>query len=103
MATAPKVGVHSGAGEAPVASQISHSRKVSRSKVVDHRSLGSTPRFPHPITKNRGGDKMDKTATQIIRKPALFSQQDKSIPDHLLGSSGPGDHGKAASILVQQK
>ena len=41
--------------------------------------------------------------TWVIRKPAHFSQQDKPIPDHLLGSSGPGDHGKVAPISVQQK
>ena len=38
-----------------------------------------------------------------IRKPAHFSQQDSLTPIHLLGSSGPGDHGKAASKAVQQK
>ena len=103
MTATSEVGVHAGAGEAPAASQISCSRKVLKSKVVGHKSLGSTPRFPPPIGKNMGVDKMDKTVAQIIRKLACFSQQDKSIPDHLLGSPGPGDHGKASPILVQQK
>ena len=103
MATTSEVGVHTGAGEVLAANQISCSRKVSKSKVVGCKFLGSTPRFPPPITKNMGGDKTDKTVTQIIRKLACFSQQDKSIPDYLLGSSGPGDHGKVAPISVQQK
>ena len=60
MAATSKVGVHTGAGEAPATSQTSHSRKVSKSKVVGHKSLGSTPRFPPSITKNMGVDKMDK-------------------------------------------
>ena len=38
-----------------------------------------------------------------IRKPAQFSQQDMSIPIHLLGSSGPADHGKADPKSVQLK
>ena len=87
MAASSEVGVHAGAGKAPAASWISHSRKVSKLKVVGHKSLGSTLRFPPPITKNMGGYKMDKTVTQIIRKLAYCSQQDKSIPNHLLGSS----------------
>ena len=50
-----------------------------------------------------GVDKVDITAGCIIRKPAQFLQQDTSTLVHLLGSSDPGDHGKAAPKLVQQK
>ena len=96
MASTSQVDVHAGAGEALAASWISCSRKVSKSKVVGHKSLGSPPRFPPPITKDMEVDKSDKTATQVIRKPPHFSQQHKPIPEHLLDSSGPGDHGKAA-------
>ena len=60
MAATSKVGVHAGVGEAPVVSQISHSRKVSKSKVMGCKSSGSTPRFPPPITKNMGGRKWTK-------------------------------------------
>ena len=55
VAIASKIGSQSGDGEAPAPGQISHSRKVSKSKVVSHRSLGSTPRFPPPISRNLGG------------------------------------------------
>ena len=55
VAIASKIGSQSGDGEAPAPGQISHSRKVSKSKVVSHRSLGSTPRFPPPISRNLEG------------------------------------------------
>ena len=42
VATASKVGLISGAGDALAAGQMSHSRKVSKSKVMSHKSLGST-------------------------------------------------------------
>ena len=106
VAAASEVGLKSGDGEALTAGQISHSRKVSISKVVGHKSLGSTPRFPPPISKKMGvggGGKVDTTMKHTIRKPACFSQQDSLTPIHLLGSSGPGDCGKAAPIAVQQK
>ena len=58
-----KVGSNSGDGEASVAGQRSHSGKVSKSKVVGHKSLGFTPRFPPPISRKMGGgDNMDTTA-----------------------------------------
>ena len=50
-----------------------------------------------------GGGNMNTTASHTIQKPAQFLQQDTSTPIHLLGSSGPGDHGKAAPKLLQQK
>ena len=102
VAAASEVDLQSGDGEAPVAGWRSHSIKVSKSKVVGHRSLGSTPRFPPPISRKMGGDKADTTRC-TIRKLAHFSQQDTSTPIHLLGSSFPGVHGKAAPKLVQQK
>ena len=55
MAAASKVGSQSGDGEAPVAGQRSCSRKISKSKVVGHKSLGSTLRFPLPISRKMGG------------------------------------------------
>ena len=55
MATTSKVGSKSGDGEALTAGQVSHSRKVSKSKVVGHKSLGSTPKSPPPISKRNGG------------------------------------------------
>ena len=104
VAAASEVGSQSGDGEALVAGQRSHSRKVSKSKVVGHKSLGSTPRFPPPISRKiGGGDKVGTTTRHTIWKPAHILQQDTSTPIHLLGSSGPGDHGKAAPKLVQQK
>ena len=103
VATTSEVGLKFGDGEAPTVGQISHSRKVSKSKVVACKSLGSTPRFPPPISKKKWGGKVDTTMRCTIRKPAHFSQQDSSTPIHLLGSSGPGDHGQAASKAVQQK
>ena len=48
-----------------------------------------------------GQGKVD-TTRHTIRKLAHFSQQDSSTPIHLLGSSGPGDHGEAALKAVQQ-
>ena len=55
MAAACKVGSNSGARDALVTGQISHSRKVSKAKVVGHKSLASMPRFPPPISgKMRG-------------------------------------------------
>ena len=62
LTAASKVGSNSGDGEAPVAGQRSHSGKVSKSKVVSHKSLGSTPRFPPPISRKIGGDNMNTTA-----------------------------------------
>ena len=55
VAAASQVGSDSGAGDALVAGQLSHSRWVSRTKVVGHKSLGSTPRFLPPISKKMGG------------------------------------------------
>ena len=103
MAATSKVGSNAGVGEALAASQRFHSRKVSNSKVVGCKSLGSTMRFPPPISKKMGGDNMDTTVGYTIQKSAWFLQQDTSTPIHLLGSSGPGDRGKAAPKSVQQK
>ena len=103
MAAASEVGSQSGDGEAPVAGQRSHSRKVSKSKVVGQKSFGSTPRFPPSISRKMvGGDKVGTTTGCIIQKPTHFSQE-TSTAIHLLGSSGPGDHGKTAPKSVQQK
>ena len=55
VAAASEVGSQSGDGEAPAAGQRSCSRKVSKSKVVGHKSLGSTPRFPPNISRKMGG------------------------------------------------
>ena len=103
MAAASEVGLQSGDEEALVAGQRSCSRKVSKSKVVGHKSLGSTLKFPPPISRKMEGNKVDTTTRCTIQKPAHFLQQDTSTPIHLLGSSGPGDHGKAAPKSVQQK
>ena len=90
MAAASKVGSNDGVGEAPAVGQRSHSRKVSKIKVVGCKSLGATLRFPPPISRKMGTDKVDITAGPTIQKPAQFLQQDTSTPVHLLGSSGPG-------------
>ena len=104
VATASKVGSKSGDGEALAAGRISHSRKVSKSKAVGCKSLGSTPKFPPPISRKMGaGDKVDSTMRHTIRKPAGFLQQETSTPIQLLGSSGPADCGKAAPKYVQLK
>ena len=103
MAATSKVGLKSGDGEAPTAGQLSCSRKGSKSKVVGHKSIGSTPRFPPQIFKKMGGGEVNTTTRCTIRKPAHFSQQESSIPIHLLGSSGLVDCGKVAPISVQQK
>ena len=103
MAAASEVGLQSGDGEALAVGWISHSRKVSKSKVVGHRSLGFTPRFPSPISRKIGGGKVDTTTRCTIRKPTHFLQPDMSTTIHLLDSSGPGDHGKAAPKSVQLK
>ena len=55
VAATSEVGSKSGDGEALIAGGISHCRKVSKSKVVGYKSLGSTPRFPPPISKEMGG------------------------------------------------
>ena len=55
MAAAFEVGSNSGAGDALVAGQVCHSRKVSKSEVVGHKSLGSVPRFPPPIPRKMMG------------------------------------------------
>ena len=102
VAAASEVGSQSGDGEVLAAGQRSCSRKVSKSKVVGQKSLGSTLRFPPPISRKMRGDKVGTTGCTIL-KPAHFLQQETSTPIHLLGSSGPGDHGKAAPKLVQQK
>ena len=101
VAAAFEVGSQSGDGEAPVAGWRSCSRKVSKSKVVGQKSLGSTPRFSPPISRKMGGDKVGTTTGCTIWKPAHFLQQETSTPIHLLGSSGPGDYGKAAPKSVQ--
>ena len=105
VAAASEVGLQSGDGEALVACWRSHCRKISKSKVVGCRSLGSTPRFPPPISRKMGGggDKVDTTTRCTIRKLAHFLQEDMSTPIHLFSSSGPGDCGKAVPKLVQQK
>ena len=103
MAATSKVGLNDGAGEAPAAGWRSHSKKVLKSKVLGCKSLGSTPRFPPNISKQMGMGQVDRAVGHIIRKPARFLQQDTSIAVHLLGSSGPGDHGQAAPKLVWQK
>ena len=103
MAAASKVGLNDGVGKALAAGQRSCSRKVSKSKVVGHKSLGTTPRFLLPISRKMGVDKVDITVGYTIQKPVQFLQQDTSTPIHLLASSGSGDHGKAAPNLVQQK
>ena len=103
VAIASKVGSKSGDGVASMTNWISHSRKISKAKVVGCKFLDSTPRFPPLSPRRQWGGKVDTMEKQTIRKPARFSQQDSSIPDQLLGSSGPGDHGKAAPKVVQQK
>ena len=103
VATTSKVGSNDGAGEAPAAGQRSYSRKVLKSKFVGCKSLGSTLRFPPPISKKVGADQVNITAGHIIWKPAWFLQQDTLTLVHLLDSSGPGDHGQAAQKLVWQK
>ena len=103
MATASTVSSNDGAGEALAAGQRSHSRKVSKSKVMGCKSLGCTLKFPSPISKQMGVDQVDRTAGCFIQTPAWFLQQDTSTPVHLLGSSGPGDHGQAALKLLWQK
>ena len=103
VAAASEVGSNDGAGEAPATGQRSCSRKVSKSKVVGCKSLGSTLRFPPPHFQEKGADQVDITTGCIIQKPAWFLQQDTSTPVHLLGSSGPWDCGQAAPKLVQQK
>ena len=62
VATASKVGLNDGVGEAPAAGWRSCSRKVSKSKVVGHKSLDTTLRFPPPISRKIGVDKVDITA-----------------------------------------
>ena len=86
VATISKVGSNDGAGEALAAGWRSHSRKVSKSKVVGRKSFGSTLRFPPPISKQMGADQVDRTAGHIIQKSAQFLQQDTSTPVHLLGA-----------------
>ena len=103
MAAASEVGSNSGAGDAPAAGQMSRSRKVSKSKVIGCKSLGSMPRFQPPISKKIGGGQVDSTVCRTIRKPARFAQQDTSTPIHLLGRSGLGNHGMATPKSVQQK
>ena len=96
VAAASEVGLQSGDGEAPVAGWRSHSRKVSKSKVVGHRSIGFTPRFPLRISRKMEGTKLIQQQDTPSENLAHSLQQDTSTPIHLLGSSGPGDHGKAA-------
>ena len=55
VATTSEVVLKSGDGEALTTGQISCSRKVSKSKVVGCKSLGSTPRFPPLSSKKIGG------------------------------------------------
>ena len=55
IAATSEIGLKSGDGEAPTAGQLSCSRKGSKSKVVGHKSIGSTQRFPPPISKKMGG------------------------------------------------
>ena len=50
-----ELGLKSGDGEALVAGWRSHSGKVSKSKVMGHKSLGFTLRFPPPISRKMGG------------------------------------------------
>ena len=62
VAAASEVGSQSedgdGDGEALAAGQRSHSRKVSKSKVVGQNSLGATPRFPPPVSRKIGGSRL---------------------------------------------
>ena len=51
VAATSEVSLKSGDGEALTDGQISHSRKVSKSKVVGHKSLGFTSRSAAPISK----------------------------------------------------
>ena len=55
------------------------------------------------LQEDGGGGKVGTTTICTIWKPAHFLHQETSIPIHLLGSSGPRDHGKAAPKLVHQK
>ena len=98
MTATSEVGVHAGPGEALIASWISHSRKVSKSKVVGHKSLD----FHFPLPRIWEGTKWTKQQLGLSGNWHVFHSR-MSIPNHLLGSSGPGDHGKAAPMSVQQK
>ena len=60
MATASEVGSNSGNGDALVVGWMSCSRKVSKSKVMGYKSLGSTPRFPPSISKKTGGNRLSQ-------------------------------------------
>ena len=89
---ASEVGLQSGDGKALAAGQISHSRKVSKfskSKVVGPKSLGSTLRFPPPISRKMGVQGRYNNEMHH-QETSTFLQQDTSAPIHLLGSSGPG-------------
>ena len=55
VAATSKIGLNDGVGEALAAGWRFCSRKVSKSKVVGSKSLGSTPRFPPPHFKENGG------------------------------------------------
>ena len=93
MAASSEVSGNARTGNMPVASRSPHSKSRSGKKVTSYKSAGTVAHFPSPVTKQTGVDSSSAAASCTIWKPAHFCEVDKQVPDHLLGSSGPGDHG----------
>ena len=59
------------------------------------KSAGTVAHSPPPVSKQTGVDSSPAAASHTIQKPANFWEVDKQVPDHLLGSSGLGDHDRS--------
>ena len=100
LAAPSEVSCKAGMGSMPVAGQSPHSKARSGKNVTSHKSTGTVACLPPPVSKKTGLDSSVPVSPRIIWKPAHFSEDDKQVPDHLLGRSGQGNHNCSASQEV---
>ena len=54
---------------------------------------------PPPVSKKAGSGSSVPALPQVIWKPAYFLEDNRQVPNHLLGSSGPADHSVDDSLV----
>ena len=83
-------------GSMPVASWSPCPRARSNRKVTSHKRTGTVAHYPPSISKKGEAGPATSISSRTIRKPARFQQQSEQLLNHVLGSSGLGDHGCSA-------
>ena len=100
MAVPAEVSGETLSGSMPVASWSPHPRARSNRKVTSCKSTGTVACYPPSVSKKGEAGPATSVSSRTIKKPACFQQQSEQLLDHVLGSSGPGDHGHSAPLEV---